>query len=110
LIFLWRKLEKGAISLQTKIHCSKLNSGMRRGELAGLSWDRVDFERNQIEVSPTRDRYGLRETTKTGIRRYVPMNVEARRVLEQLRRKQNHLQYIFVNNSNRSEKAIFRTE
>lgn len=72
-----------------------LNSGMRRGELAGLCWDRIDFERNQIEVSRTRDRYGLRETTKTGIRRYVPMNVEARRVLEQLRRKQNHLQYIF---------------
>lgn len=44
-----------------------LNSGMRRGELAGLCWDRIDFERNQIEVSRTRDRYGLHETTKTGV-------------------------------------------
>ena len=57
---------------------------MRRGERAGPCWDRIDFEWNHIEVSRTRDRYCLHETTKTGIRRYVPMNVEARRVLEKL--------------------------
>jgi integrase len=77
-----------------------LNSGMRRGELAGLCWDRIDFDRNQIEISRTRDRYGLRDTTKTGLRRYVPMNVETRRVLDQLRRKQNHLQFVFCEDSN----------
>jgi integrase len=72
-----------------------VNSGMRRGELAGLCWDRIDFERNQIEVSRTRDRHGLHETVKNGIRRHVPMNHEVRRVLEELRRRQDHLQFIF---------------
>lgn len=51
-----------------------LNTGMRKGEIAGLCWDRVDFDRNLITVSRIRDRYGLRETTKTGIVRFVPMN------------------------------------
>jgi integrase len=68
-----------------------LNTGMRKGELAGLCWDRIDFERNQIDVSRTRDRHDLYETTKTCSRRYVPMNMEARRVLEQLWKKQHHL-------------------
>ena len=77
-----------------------LNSGMRKGELAGLCWDRVDFERNQIEVSRTRDRHGLHDTTKTGLRRYIPINLETRRVLEELRRKQDHLKFIFCESPN----------
>lgn len=97
----WTKLEIGQFlranlnSPNYPSYVLALNSGMRRGELAGLCWDRIDFERNQIEVSRTRDRYGLRETTKTGIKRYVPMNLETRRVLEGLRRKQLDLRYIF---------------
>ncbi len=51
-----------------------LNRGMRRGELAGLCWDKVDFDTKLIEVGRTRDKHGLKETTKTGIRRYIPMN------------------------------------
>lgn len=65
-----------------------LNTGMRRGEICALKWDRVDFIRNQIIVSRTLGRYGLSETTKTGRKRYVPISPVVRNVLEKLLREQ----------------------
>lgn len=61
-----------------------LNTGMRRGELGGLLWDRVDFARGQIAITRVFDRWGLRDTTKSGKKRVIPMNMEVRRVLEPL--------------------------
>jgi len=40
------------------------NTGMRKGEISGLTWDRVDFARGGL----------LLERTKSGRRREVPMN------------------------------------
>ncbi|MGZ6289782.1 MAG: tyrosine-type recombinase/integrase, partial [Bdellovibrionota bacterium] len=51
-----------------------LNTGMRRGEIGALQWDRVSFQRRQIEVTRTAGRFGLRENTKGGRKRIVPMN------------------------------------
>ena len=41
-----------------------LNTGMRKGEILGLEWERVDFSRGVI----------LLEQTKSGRRREIPMN------------------------------------
>ncbi|MBI2519304.1 MAG: hypothetical protein HYV97_02755 [Bdellovibrio sp.] len=54
---------------------------MRKGELAGLCWDRLDFSRSMIEVSRIRGRYGLRNTTKSGVARHVPMNEMVKQTL-----------------------------
>jgi integrase len=72
-----------------------LNTGMRRGELCGLKWDRVDFERNLIEVCRTRDRDGLREKTKTNRPRCIYMNQEVRRALMALW-KQPRGEFVFL--------------
>src|SRR5262249_19848108 len=41
-----------------------LHTGMRRGEILGLAWERIDFSRAIIRI----------EETKSGRRREVPMN------------------------------------
>ena len=53
-----------------------LNTGLRRGELFGLSWNAVDLERRRLQVTAA--------TAKSGRTRYVPLNDEAAGVLEKL--------------------------
>lgn len=58
-----------------------LNTGLRLGELCGLCFDRVCFQKNTITITRTRDRYGLKERTKTKLKRVVPMNPLVRATL-----------------------------
>lgn len=51
-----------------------LNTACRKGELAGLCFDRVDFQENTITITRTRDHYELKERTKTKLKRVIPMN------------------------------------
>lgn len=75
------------------------NTGMRRGELAGLCWDKISFDRSLIEISRLRDRLGLGDRTKTaGSRRYIPMNAVVRNYLLVL--KENSTQDIVVIDEN----------
>jgi len=56
-----------------------LQTGMRRGELFGLTWDRVDFSRGVLII----------DRSKNGRRREVPMTTTAYAVLRELREKAN---------------------
>ncbi len=73
-----------------------INTGMRKGELAGLCWDRVDFARNQITVTRTKDQHGLKERTKTNLKRVIPMNDYSRATLLDLFKKKSASNYVFV--------------
>jgi len=42
-----------------------LSTGMRKGELLALTWDKVDFEKNTISISKTASRIRNHETRKT---------------------------------------------
>jgi integrase len=55
-----------------------LATGMRRGEVLGLEWSRVNFSRGVIQL----------EETKTGKRREVPLNRGSYDALADLRRQQ----------------------
>lgn len=76
----WEEMDINRFFLKIKelplypLFATALYTGMRRGELGGLKWDCIDFARNQIIVKRVRDRNGLRETTKTGKARFIPIN------------------------------------
>jgi integrase len=55
-----------------------LNTGLRRGELLGLTWDRVNWEHKQVTVAAG--------TAKSGKERHLPLNAEALDVLTRWRR------------------------
>jgi integrase len=56
-----------------------LHTGLRRGELFGLDWDRIDLTRGVIKL----------ELTKTGKRREVPLNEESYAALVQLQPRES---------------------
>jgi len=66
-----------------------LNTGCRRGEILGLTWDRVDLEHGFI----------LLDETKSGKRREIPINATVRALLKAIvkRPKKPKIQYVFVN-------------
>lgn len=73
-----------------------IHSGLRLAELCGLKWDRIDFPNNQIAVTRTRDKFGLKETTKTQIKRFVPMTTEVRATLLGLFKNNLGSPYVFL--------------
>lgn len=73
-----------------------LNTGLRRGELAGLCWDRVDWIGGQLIISRTRSREGTQETTKTKLVRYVPMNEIVRLSLKKCYEKAQGSEFVFT--------------
>ena len=68
---------------------------MRLAELCGLCWDRIDFRMNQISVTRTRDKTGLKDSTKTKLKRIIPMTPEVRAMLLALHHKQFNGKFVF---------------
>ena len=69
-------------------------TGMRAGEMFGLKWDAVDFERGEITIRRSVTRGDIRETTKTKVWRHVPMAPLLAEVLRDHRREQLETQGI----------------
>jgi len=60
-----------------------IHTGCRKGELLGLEWPRVDIDSNLLYLEP--------KHTKTGKRRYVPLNLEAEKaIINRMRFKAEH--------------------
>lgn len=78
-----------------------LNTGMRKSEACGLLWDCIDFEQGIITVKRTRDRSGLKETTKGRESRLIPMNRTCREALETLWQLRKHPSYVFTSIKNK---------
>ncbi len=78
-----------------------LNTGMRLGELIGLTWDSVDFNKSQIKVQRTMTREGLQETTKSKRERSVPMNRAVKESLLKLYSNKKCLKFVFTTPNNK---------
>ncbi|WP_083244691.1 tyrosine-type recombinase/integrase [Lysinibacillus fusiformis] len=51
-------------------------TGMRKGELAGLTWNDLDFKQNTISITKTRDEYGVRSPKTLNSIRTINMSEE----------------------------------
>jgi len=73
-------------------------TGCRRGEITGIKWDKIDFNRNRLVidsaliVSPSIGVY--ESTTKTGDIRYLTLPAETMELLKQHKREQMRLQLL----------------
>ena len=86
-------LEQESIKWKTLVHML-LITGARRGEILGLKWDKVDFERNKIHICNnvlySADRGIYKDTPKTASsNRYVALPIETMQLLRQYRAWQN---------------------
>lgn len=74
-----------------------LNTGLRIGEIAGLCWDCINFEKRQILVKRSVSRMtGLQEYTKTKAIRYFPINDEVLDVLRYQFKNQKSDKFVFT--------------
>ncbi len=58
-----------------------INTGLRKGELAALCWDRINFDEGLIIISRTRDKDEFKERTKPNQIRVMPMSEICRAIL-----------------------------
>ena len=89
-------LETEPIKWQTLTHLL-IVSGCRRGEIAGLRWESVDWENNQIKIERallySADKGVYESTTKTGEMRYIKLPDETMRLLKTYRSWQTELRF-----------------
>lgn len=76
-----------------------INTGLRKGELAGLCWDRVNFNDCTITITRTRDRHELKERTKTNLIRVIPMNDIVKQTLHNIfLSRKSDIKFVFLRN------------
>ena len=78
------------------LYALALNTGMRRGELLGLCWDKVNLAEKRIEIARVRDGYGHRGTTKTRTIRHLPLSDAAFAILSKLAEAKRHQTFVFA--------------
>lgn len=51
-----------------------VNTGLRLGEVLGLCWDCIDLNRGRMTIARSADRFGIKEHTKNGRHRELPIS------------------------------------
>ena len=64
-----------------------LNTGMRKGEILNLTWDCIDFEKNELSAL----------NTKNGKKNVIPMSNKLRETLLEMYEQRGNNKYVFTN-------------
>ncbi len=103
----WQDLEINQFLVHSRSHeyypffVTAFYTGMRKGEIAALTWDCIDFNSNLITVKGTLDKFGHRQMTKTGKIRYVPINPFLKSVLiDVFKQRTENSPYVFLSKGN----------
>jgi len=87
-------LEQEPIKWRTFVHLLMV-TGCRRGEIAGLKWGKVDFDKSQIRIDTnllyTPERGTYEDSTKTGDTRLLALPAETMQLLRKYRAWYNEL-------------------
>lgn len=80
-----KRLYKACTDAYDRVLCNLgLKAGLRRGEMANLKWEDIDFKKDIIRVVSTHGR-----RTKTKKERYLPLHQELKKDLVQLERERD---------------------
>ncbi|WP_230321277.1 tyrosine-type recombinase/integrase [Planococcus salinarum] len=99
----WKFLNVAKDSPYYMVYLIALNTGMRQGEILGLSWNEVDFESKQIKVTQTLRNDGkvINPTTKTAAgRRSIAVPEELTIALKRFKTLENTEENEYINKEN----------
>ena len=82
-----RRIHNGEHAYLKPILIMALNTAMRKGEILNMTWDCVDFTKNEISAL----------NTKNGKKNTIPMSSKLRKTLLALYQTQSHNKYVFTN-------------
>jgi integrase len=69
-----------------------LQTGMRTGEVRALKWSDIEHEENRVLVHSNYTlTHGLKNSTKTNKRRWVPLNTKAQEIVRELSKDNDYL-------------------
>lgn len=72
-----------------------LLTGLRKAEVCGLCWDCVDLNSKRIMIKRSRDREGLKNTTKNNLQRSILLSERAVEILKGIRERTRNLEFVF---------------
>lgn len=82
-----QRIHNGEHAYLKPILIMALNTGMRKGEILNMTWDCVDFAKNEISAL----------NTKNGKKNTIPMSSKLRQILLEMYKTQSHNKYVFTN-------------
>ena len=78
-----------------ELYLVALTLGLRKGELLGLMWDCINFDKRSVTIKRAMTENGLEEYVKGKKIRYLPLNDSVYEAFENLKRKSKSLNYVF---------------
>lgn len=82
-----QRIHNGEHAYLKPILIMALNTAMRKSEILNMTWDCVNFEKNEISAL----------NTKNGKKNTIPMSSKLRQTLLEMYKTQSHNEYVFTN-------------